>query len=458
MQDFMGRLRTALTGSPDTPLVLLGNFEVEDEWARGEPGLPRFAFTAGSAVVNRMDEFTLLLAGQGDHVVLKSAPDPDHLRYLEELGVDLPQVHTVSGGDPQRTVTQDALADPALQQELRALGPGARIVPHGTSALEERLSGLTGLPLGAPSAALCKAVNSKIYSRDAAAAAGLRQAPGWTCDNLAELDAAFGEARNLLRAGRRIVVKDAFGVSGKGISVVDDERRLDKLWRMVVRRAERSGDDRVVLVVEEWVAKTADLNYQFTVGRDGSAHFDFVKEAITEGGVHKGHRFPARLTAPQLDTVRHAAALLGDRLAADGYFGVVGVDAMTDPEGGVYPVVEINARHNMSTYQSRLQEAFIGPGQCALARHYPVRLRAPLGFGRLRAQLADLLFTGAGSGGLLVNNFATVNAAATRDGTSYEGRLYGLLIGDSPRRLDETDKAITARLAALTETEGRGQA
>ncbi|MEU3978272.1 ATP-grasp domain-containing protein [Streptomyces bacillaris] len=453
MLDFMGRLRTALTGSPDTPLVLLGNFEVEEEWARDEPGLPRVAFTAGSAVVHRMDAFTLLLAGKNDHVVLKAAPDPDHLGYLEELGLDLPRVHTVSGGDPGQTVTRDALTDPALQESLRALGPDARIVPHGTSVREEELSGLTGLPLGTPPAALCKAVNSKVYSRAVAEATGLRQATGWSCGNLTELDAAFEEARFLLRVGRRVVVKDAFGVSGKGISVLDDERRLDTLRRMIDRRAARSGDDRVVLVVEEWVDKTADLNYQFTLGRDGSVHFDFVKEAITEGGVHKGHRFPARLTTLQLDAVRHAVEVLGQRLATDGYFGVVGVDAMTDPQGGLYPVVEINARHNMSTYQTRLQERFLGPGSHALARHYPVRLRTPLGFGRLRSLLGELLFTGSGSG-LLVGNFATVNAAATEDGTPYEGRLHGLLIGDSPRSLERTDEAITARLAAL----GQGDA
>ncbi|MER7747362.1 ATP-grasp domain-containing protein [Streptomyces bacillaris] len=453
MLDFMGRLRTALTGSPDTPLVLLGNFEVEEEWARDEPGLPRVAFTAGSAVVHRMDAFTLLLAGKNDHVVLKAAPDPDHLGYLEELGLDLPRVHTVSGGDPGQTVTRDALADPAVQEALRALGPDARIVPHGTSVREEELSGLTGLPLGTPPGALCKAVNSKVYSRAVAEATGLRQATGWSCGNLTELDAAFEEARFLLRVGRRVVVKDAFGVSGKGISVLDDERRLDTLRRMIDRRAARSGDDRVVLVVEEWVDKTADLNYQFTLGRDGSVHFDFVKEAITEDGVHKGHRFPARLTTLQLDAVRHAVEVLGRRLAADGYFGVVGVDAMTDPQGGLYPVVEINARHNMSTYQTRLQERFLGPGSHALARHYPVRLRTPLAFGRLRSLLGELLFTGSGSG-LLVGNFATVNAAATEDGTPYEGRLHGLLIGDSPRSLERTDEAITARLAALGQEDG----
>ena len=43
-------------------------------------------------------------------------------------------------------------------------------------------------------------------------------------------------------------------------------------------------------MVEEWVAKAADLNYQLTVGRDGGVEFNFVKEAVTDQGVHKGHR------------------------------------------------------------------------------------------------------------------------------------------------------------------------
>ncbi|WP_175408097.1 ATP-grasp domain-containing protein [Streptomyces sp. TRM64462] len=448
---FGRRLKSAVTGADDTPLVFLGNFEVEEVWARGEHTLPRFSASSGNAVVNRMDEFALLLAGEGDHVVLKTAPDPAYLEYLTELGLGLPDIHVVAGQDSQRKVTEDVLADPALLDTLRALAAdGARLSPHGVSVLEEELSARTGMPLAAPGAALCKDVNSKIYSRRVADELGVRQPAGWTCESVDELADALDRARELLAQGRRTVVKEAFGVSGKGIVVLESERWMDRALRMVRQRVERSGESRIAFVVEEWVPHQGDLNYQFTVSRDGSVHFDFVKRAVTEGGVHKGHRFPAHLSPAQDATLRETAELLGKRLAADGYAGVVGVDALLDGDDAVWPVIEINARNNMSTYQVRLQEKFVGPGQVALARHYPVRLDRPRSFGEIRGLLGDLVCPGAGRSGLLVNNFATVNAGAeaAAPGEPFDGRLYGIAVASSPDELTALDEGVTARLLA----------
>ncbi|MFE5189450.1 ATP-grasp domain-containing protein [Streptomyces sp. NPDC056628] len=455
---FTARLKRAVTGAVDTPLVFLGNFEVENQWAVGEPALPRVGAHAGSAVVNRMDEFALLLGGKDDHVVLKTALDEGYRAYLEGLGLALPTVHVVAGQDPRRTVSEDALADPGLLHTLSALAAGgARLTGHGVSTVEEELSERTGLALAAPSAAVCKRVNSKVYSRRLADELGIRQARGWACETLPELADAVAAAGELLAAGRRVVVKDAFGVSGKGIVVLDSGKRLARLHRMAVTQAERAaggGEPRTALVVEEWVAKRADLNYQFTVGRDGSTHFDFVKELLTENGVHKGHRMPARLTERQITEIAATAGRLGERLAADGYFGVVGVDAMVDPDGGLYPVVEINARNNMSTYQSVVHEVLAGPDEVAVARHFTVRPRRALPFAELREVLDTLLLTERGPRprGLFVNNYATVNAAAADAGDDgFEGRLYGVLVAGSDAEVAALDTDITRRLAAHTE-------
>jgi D-alanine-D-alanine ligase-like ATP-grasp enzyme len=391
-----------------------------------------------------MDEFAVLLAGANDHVVLKAVPDVDYLAYLEGLGVPLPTLHVVARQEPRRTVTEDALEDPELLARLSALR-GCGLTAHGVSEVEERLALRTGLPLAAPDAATCKAVNSKVYSRRAADELGLRQPTGWACDNLAELHDAFVAARGLLARGHRVVVKEAFGVSGKGIAVLESERRMDRLLGMIGKQVEKSGQERIAFVVEDWVAKKADLNYQFTVGRDGTVAFDFVKELFTDGGVHKGHRMPARLSAAQVDELTDTARQLGKKLAADGYFGVVGVDAMVDPDDGLYPVVEINARNNMSTYQVPLQERFVGAGQIALARHYPVRLTEELGFATVRELLGATVLARAGGTGLLVNNFATVNAGARRD-SAFDGRLYGVIVGDSDDEVLALDAQITERI------------
>jgi hypothetical protein len=128
---------------------------------------------------------------------------------------------------------------------------------------------------------------------------------------------------------------------------------------------------------------------------------------------------------------------------------------MVDPDGGLFPVVEINARHNMSTYQASIQEAFIGSRSTALVRRYPLRLGAPLPFGSLRRALADLLFDPARGTGLLINNHATVNAAAPGErppGTDFAGRLHGVVVAGSADRTAALDEEAGRRLAALAES------
>ncbi|MCB7135519.1 ATP-grasp domain-containing protein [Cellulosimicrobium marinum] len=447
---FRARVKQALAGSADAPLVLLGNFEVEDEWARGEVGLPSVGgASATAALVNRMDELALLLAGAGDHVVLKGAPDPDHLAHLDALGVDLPTVHVAEVSDPLRTVTQDALASPALLGTLRGLAAdGVRLLAHGTSAVEEELAAATGLRSLLPGAATTKTVNSKVYSRELCDALGVEQARGWACRTVDDFVRACEEAARLVADGATVGVKDAYGVSGKGILVVDDPRRLDQLVRMVSRRAARSGDDRLAVVVEVWADKATDLNYHFTVAPDGRVVFDFVKEAITEGGVHKGHRIPSRLAPAQVDALADVAARLGERLAADGFHGLVGVDALVRTDGGVLPVLEINARSNMSTYTVPLQERFLPDGWVGLARQYPLVLDTPLPFAALADRLGDVLPTRPGDAGLVVQGTGTVNAGAARggDGGTFAGRLHGLLVAPDDAALARLDRAVAARL------------
>ncbi|WFE28739.1 ATP-grasp domain-containing protein [Solwaraspora sp. WMMD791] len=435
--------------------MLLGNFEVEEHWAQGEPGLPGIVMPASRVIVNRMDEFALLLAGPDDYVVVKAPPDEDYLRYLADLGLALPRVLTVANQQPQRTVSEDAVADPQLIGALgRLAGKGAQLWPHGVSVVEERLTQLTGLRLAAPPADVCKKVNSKIYSRLLADELGLPQPEGMVCRELDELDRAVRRAGEWLAAGRPIVLKDAFGVSGRGIVVVRDSRRLAQLHALIARGARRSGG-RVGVIMEEWLPKRHDLNYQMTVDRVGEVHFDVVKEAITSDGVHQGHRMPAPLSPAQHRQVRSAARAIGGRLAADGYFGIVGVDALTTTDGRLYPIIEVNARNNMSTYQERLRRTWFGPDTVALARQYPMRLTRALPFGELSALLAGVLADRPDRPGLVINNFATVNAAvnaAGTEGTGFASRLYGVVSAGSARQVDALDREIADRLRNCSAT------
>ncbi len=446
---FRSRLTQALLGDPHAPLVLLGNFEVEEVWAQGEIGLPRIPGSSAAPITYRLDEHMLTMGGPEDVVILKAPPDPAYREYLERLGLRLPRVIVPAAQEPGRCVTRDVVEDPAVRAELsRLAGLGYRLFPHGVSRDEEDLATDCGIALAAPPAAVCKAVNSKVFSWQAATALGLRQPQGWACTTLGEFHQAMSEARDLVARGARVAVKDAFGVSGKGIVVADSTRRLDRLHRLVLGQCERAGRTDLALTVEEWVDKGCDLNYQFTIDRTGEMHFDFVKEALTHCGVHRGHRVPAQISADHRTLLEDSADGLATALFAAGYTGVVGVDALIDARGLLYPVIEVNARNNMSTYAVPLQEQVLAKDAVQLSRHYALTLSSPVSFDQLAHVLDGLLLTGPGARGLLVTDFATVNAALSTPttGQAREGRLYGIVAADTESAVVDLAAAVANRL------------
>ncbi|MEY9934535.1 hypothetical protein ABH926_009203 [Catenulispora sp. GP43] len=435
---FAARLKSALTGDPHARFVYLNNFEVERVWGRGEPALPGTGLSFSAATVNRIEEVGLALAEAGDVVVLKQAPDPAYAAYLADIGLIEAAVCTVDHNDPRRTVTEDALDSPKLLAALRRLDDGhTYLAPLGVSVLEEQVAEASGLPLAGPCSVVAKEVNGKIFSRELVDAAGLTSVPGSVCRTIDDLDQALrlhlGEA-----GASAVVVKESLGVSGRGMVVLDSRERADRLLRMIARKS--TGDGKVSLVVERWIDKRADLNYQFLVGQDGHFTFETIKTALTRDGVHRGHVFPPDLRAQEIAQLENAAAVVSKVLHTSGYHGLVGVDAILGTDGAVYPCLEINARLNMATYQNRIAERLITPGTSALATSFELRPGRTFGFDEVAAVLGRHLPTSPerlreAARGLLITNFATLNAAVVADGRPY-GRLYAVLVaGNEPEVL-----------------------
>jgi hypothetical protein len=429
-------LKTDLTGDPNARFVFVNNFEVERSWAVGEPKLPGAGIAFAGATVNRMEEMGVLLAGPDDVVVLKAAMDPDFAGYLNRLGAAAGTTVWAENSDPARMVTEDALVSPALLDQLRALADGRTyLMPLGISAAEEALAKETGLPLAGTTAQICKSVNGKIFSHRLVAATGLTAVPGQVCTTVGELRGALTER---LALGGRVVVKESLGVSGRGMVVVSDERGAARLLRLIERRG---ADAPANLVVESWIEHAQDLNYQFVVSRTGAVRFETVKAAVLRAGVHQGHRFPVDLPPAVMAELHDATDRIGAALFAEGCDGMVGVDAMLGSDGTLYPCLEINARFNMSTYQSRIAEQFIPDGAHAIAATFGLRLARTHTFDEVAAALGDLFFDDSGRPGVLVNNFATLNAAATGDG-AFHGRLYAICVAGS------ADEALAVRQEA----------
>ncbi len=435
--DFTRRLKRDLVGDPDARFVYVNNFEVERQWGRGEPGLPGSGIAFADATVNRMEEMGVLLADETDTVVLKAPLDEEFAAYLRETGAAAGQVVSADNSVPSRTVTEDAKTSPRLLETLRGLvDDNTYLMPLGTSPAEEQLAQLTGLPLAGPGADVCKAVNGKVYSRRLADALGLTTVPGEVCETVGELAGALSRQ---LAHGTRVAVKESYGVSGRGMVVVSDDEAAARLLRLIERRG---ADAPANLVVESWVEGATDINYQFIVNRSGDVRFETAKTALLRDGVHQGHSFPVELPPQTAAGLREAAELIGKQLHADGYHGMVGVDALLGPDERLYPCLEINARFNMSTYQNRAAERFLSKGRHAIATTIHLRPTRPHTFGEVAAALGTLLFDGSRPDGVLVNNFATLNAAAGVEEGPFHGRIYALCLAGSP------DQALALRTEA----------
>ncbi len=445
---FVTELRDYLSGDPCTALIHLGNIEVEQFWGKSVGALALPSLTAPSArwLVNRMDQLALFLAEPQDYVLLKEPLDPEYAAYLRGEGFQLPHVLFPKTNRPELNITENFLADEEGLQALKGLN--AALMPFGVSHLEEELSQKTGLSLCGPASAIVEAVNSKILSRQLNESLGIRAIPGSCCSSLEELKEALRRHQNVLDEGGKLVVKDAFGVSGKGLSVVTSPEKSASLLKMWERQLNAKPGGVIRVVVEKWIDKKCDINYQFLIAKDGRVGFCGVRDAVTENGVHQGHRIPTSLNLSQVEELEQTAKVLGPALYRQGYFGMVGVDAILSTDNVVYPNLEINARFNMSTYQNKIAEDVL-PGRSALAKHFAFKLERAWSFKELEQVLGPYIYRRAEGTGFLINDFATLNAAKACGGAHWPGRLYGLVIERSEQEVQVLNQKLTEVLGAL---------
>lgn len=435
--------------------IHLSNFEAERYWTESASiQLPKISQSTETAIVNRLEEMVLLLSESPDTVILREPSDEQFLSYLRDLGFNLPLILTADPVDKAMPISETVLESPLLCRRLTDIAEEnaeSYLLPYATTRMEEEISRMTGLGLCGPSAAVAAKVNSKIYSRRIGRALGLHAVPGFECESLGELEAAVLKIGDTFAEAKKVVIKEAMGVSGKGLFVANS---LGKLQQVVTRLKQKVRDDaRCAFVLETWVDKCKDINYQIFISPTGEVRLLTIKEIVTEGGVHLGHRFPPSITPEQYQQYEEAAQLIGRQLHKDGFNGIAGIDSVIALDGSVYPVLEINARFNMSTYQLGIEKLF-APGATVFAKYYPIMLKEKLAFDRLVEPLKELLFDPeSGETGVLIQNFATVNAnCGGGEPPPFKGRLYVLLIGEAPDRIQQLDLAMINALKQLQHT------
>lgn len=280
-------------------------------------------------------------------------------------------------------------------------------------------------------------VNSKLYSNQLLTRIG-EKSYSIEANSAAEIEAT---GNILLRRGPYLL-KDPFGVSGKGNLLIESET----MQRIVAKHllAQESGGLRTQFLLEPLLLKETDFSSHWFIQEDGKTEFISVQRMMNHqqnysGSIKADEDLIRFLEDSNYFSVMDKALQL---LAEDGYHGFVCFDSMILMDGEIVPIVEINARKSMGLINSFLDKHWEPYGQTGWLTFLSLGLPEGFTIEKLLQTLGNsgLLVTAPGDYGIvpLSSNTVMVNEIINRRRVAEgvqpkrgmpKGRLYVSVLG-----------------------------
>jgi hypothetical protein len=373
--------------------LLVGGFSAEEEWGGADriqlsPWRPSVEST--SDVAAGMSELLGLLSDSRDRVGVLVPPDDALAETYGRLGSD---VHWTLC-----PVYAHGIASEHARARIQPFAVTARLAAYFTSS---------GQRWPFPKFQTIARVNSKCWSNEVRSA--FMRIDAASASTASQVDSA---ARTLLSQGP-IVIKEDFGVSGKGNCVVRELSQLRSLVRLI--ELQERQDKRGGFVIEPLLDKLIDFSGHFTVHEDGRTHFDGFRQML-----NVGHRYVASFALPdpiqrrlQAGSYFREVDIVLGALIKERYFGPVCIDGLMLCDGSVISTLEVNARTSMG------------------------RLSLALDDKAMRHDLQSLLFT------------MRVRAGLRQSDSAQEDRLFASVLTELDRRRVLYERGASGRFLLL---------
>jgi uncharacterized ferritin-like protein (DUF455 family) len=332
-----------------TPRVHVFNPAAEFELARPDAPPDR----ASTALAVDLDLLPLAIARRDDVVLVRRRPASNHLSRLAAAGFDLPEFETLA---PDGTLRADSLL---RQRKLGGLRPWAW-TPEANRLFVPLFRNVGGAERDAGWDVSQRGLFSKAFGADVLRKLGDPDS-GIAVDSLDRLREALESIRS--RGHRTVVLKPAFGLSGRGHRRLTEINVEAEAWVASILALQEH------LVVEPWFDRVADFSVQCEFDGGGSRVMGFSALDTSDGGRFLACRacakfpslFPAGVARFFNDDGRGLwlAGFYRDRVlpvadqvfASCGFRGSWGIDAFVHREASgnllLRSVVEINPRVTM---------------------------------------------------------------------------------------------------------------
>lgn len=395
--------------------VLFGTFDSESYWRpRDLARLP--ALSSSQFAVATMDELLLSLCDPDDLMISRWPIHTTLLSALLEAGLGTRRVTSV---DPTRSHTQQTSVEELMIQmpELCAeLKQHKQLTPYSILPETANLAHHTGHDATLPDPAVVATVNSKTYSHGIGQQLDL-PGGGSVVRSVAELTSAVD------RLGDTAIVKDPYGVAGRGLLPISTPGTLKTLKRVLEQQAKKGL--RIELIIQACHDKALDFSGHFMIDRNKKPTWLGMQvmdnRGFSYGGISPPD--PQLMDALERRGFPEVAMSVAESLAASGYWGPGCIDAMLLKNGQLIPMIEVNARHSMGLLNIELDRRVAARGEHSHLWKCDLTVPDGLGIAHLIAKLRtdNILYSGDGPGVLPLAGSAL---AAPR------GRVHCALICD----------------------------
>jgi hypothetical protein len=377
-----------------------------------------------------MDELLFPWKPNGTALLTLLPFDGCHLDYLCSLGRDVTSLSDISSldewrasGSPENTF--DAMRRKRMAQCQVSMRPYA--VTHEFDMMVETQSEKEDWP----SLHSVVEANSKVFSSRCSSEFE-PNIEAIAVDSIAKI-----REFQALHPNDFILLKDPFGVSGKGQYLIRDQKSLERIERFLTDQ-QRKGLQ-IELVSELFTPFRNEFSSYFELKPDGEAEFLGIRQTLSRGARYIGY-FPPEESRKQ---IVKATPYLGTlekylhQLHNLGYFGPVCFDSAVIERGGLRCVVEINARQSLGSIALELSQFLRGFGTDAGVYSVDLTLVGPLSISAVFDSLrrAGLLWERGHEDGIIpltTGSFRHLDSAAKRT------RWYFGIVGTDQFQREET--------------------
>ncbi|WP_342551215.1 hypothetical protein [Paenibacillus sp. FSL R7-0652] len=328
-----------------------GSFEAERYWRDSRlASIPAIQNIQTKKITDSMDELLFVFCKNGDLLLTRHVMDSVQYDYIRSIGYDIHMNRNpwfTSDRENEMfhlnvfeimnlsNVTEQLLSCFSLE---KATLEAFALIP-GTLAFAQRHH----LASHYPEQNIVQRINAKSYSLEMRDRLNLPNV-GRVVEGREQLLAI---AKEMLCDGA-VMLKDEFGVSGKGNLLIHSEKALLRLIKHLDKQAAQ--EKLIRFVVEPLLDRKFDFSCQLYIHESGEVQLVSFQQLDNHGyAFGASHTMSESFKAHLYDSGYTDQVLeIGRLLYQDGYFGDVCIDSMILQDHSIEPLVEINARKSMS--------------------------------------------------------------------------------------------------------------